>query len=42
MKDPLTKIQRSAVHAICPNTRFACKRLANQARRIIRELVLAR
>ena len=41
-KDPLTTLQREAVYALQPNTRFACKRLAHKARRIIRELVTAR
>ena len=42
MKDPLTTLQREAVCALYPSTRFACKRLARKARRIIRELVTAR
>jgi hypothetical protein len=41
-KDPLTTLQREAVYALQPNTRFACKRLAHKARRVIRKLVLAR
>ena len=41
-KDPLTTLQREAVYALWPRTRFACKRQAHKARRVILELVTAR